>query len=150
MPGGEIDAATSEEIAQLERALHNKVVSERVHAEDVALSDGTGAVKIIPYVVRLGMEFRLNRVTIEADGVTYAALFVNAAGSVTIQRGGQVLDGYNLSAGIPNTWTAGSGSAPRYRNGEEVQLVVVGGPANTKITARIEGDLFPDRTKGVN
>ncbi len=94
------------------------------------------------------MEFRLCRVVVEADGFSYQALFTAAGGSVEIQRGGQREDGYNLSAGLPNVWTAGSGSAPHYKNGENVTVVVAGGPANTNVNVRIQGDQFPDRAGG--
>lgn len=144
IPGGELEYLSADEARALMRAELRAVVSERVQNEQNGLADGTGAVSIEAYTVPVGMEFRLARVVIEADGFSYAAMFTNAAGSVTIRRGGVLLDGFNLSQGIPNTWTAGSGNAPRYRNGEKVTLVVVGGPANANIVARVEGDLFPD------
>lgn len=151
VPGGEVDAVTSEEFAQLVRALDRRDVVERVRAQQGVTLDATGFGVIEAYTVPQGMEFRLGRVVVEADGFSYAALFTNAAGSVTIQRGadaagkGQVEDGYNLAAGLPNTWTAGSGSAPRYVSGEKVAIVLVGGPANTNVNARIQGDVMPER-----
>jgi hypothetical protein len=149
VPGEELDFLTPAEAAALLQSVFREEVQERVHAQSPATAtDNTGAVSLEVYTVPMGMEFRLARVIVEADGVTYAAMFVNAAGSVTIQRGGQVVDGFNLSAGIPNTWTSGKEAAPRYRNGEKVFIVVVGGPATRNMSARIEGDLFPDRAPG--
>lgn len=146
VPGGEIefDALTHAEAMELAQAFFRKTVSERVRAQNGGKTDAAGAASIDVYTVPLGQEFRLCRVVVEADGFTFAALFTNAAGAVTIQRGGQMNDGFNLSAGLPNVWSAGSGASPRYVNGEKVTIVVVGGPANTNISVRIEGDQFPD------
>jgi hypothetical protein len=144
VPGAELDVLTEAEAKALMKAELRGVVRERTQAENNGATDATGAVSIDAYQVPLGMEFRLGRIIIEADGFSYAVMFTNAAGSVTIRRGGVLLDGFNLSQGIPNTWTASSGNAPRFRNGEKVTLVVAGGPANTNLVARIEGDLLPD------
>lgn len=152
VPGGELDAVTVDELTQLISALDRKDVVERVRAQSGAKTDATGFVVLEPYIVPQGMEFRLSRVVVEADGFSYATMFTNAAGSVTIQRGtdvatgkGQVEDGFNLSQGLPNTWTGGAGAAPRYVSGEKVSVVVVGGPASMNINARIQGDLMPER-----
>lgn len=145
VPGATLDIPTSDELAAVVRAEFRHEVRERVRAQAGAKTDANGAVTVSPYTVDTGMEFRLTRVLVEADGYSYAAMFTNAAGAVTIQRGGQVLDGYNLATGIPNAWTGGSADAPRYRNGEKVDVVVVGGPANTNVNVRIEGDLYPYR-----
>lgn len=151
IPGGEIDAVTSAELAQLVAALDRRDVVERVRAQQGARTDATGFAVIEVYTVPQGMEFRLARVVVEADGYTYAVQFTNAAGSVTIQRGadaagkGQVEDGFNLSQAIPNTWTGSSGSAIRYVSGEKVAIVIVGGPASTNVNVRIQGDVMPER-----
>jgi len=143
VPGQEIDAATSGELHELAQVLLRKDTMERVRAAEVAPldSDGNGTVDI--YGPPLGMEFRLCRVIVEANGYTYAAMFTNATGSVAIKRGAVTVDGYNLAAGIPNAWSAGSGSAPRYKNGEQVTVEIVGGPPGVSVTVSIEGDQFP-------
>jgi hypothetical protein len=151
IPGGEIDAVSGDEFQALVAALTRRDVVERVRAQENGKTDATGFLVLDVYFPPLGMEFRLSRVVVEADGFSYAVMFTNAAGSVTIQRNagpdghGQIEDGYNLSQGLPNTWTAGSGSAPRYISGEKVTLVIIGGPANVNVNVRIQGDVMPER-----
>ena len=153
VPGGTIDALTADELKQLIEALTRRDVVERVRAQSNGKTDGTGFVVVEVYTVDVGMEFRLSRVVVEADGFSFAGLFTNAAGSVTIQRGadaagkGQIEDGFNLAAGLPNVWTGSSGASPRYLNGEKVAIVLVGGPANTNVNVRIQGDLMPERRR---
>jgi hypothetical protein len=148
IPGGELEVFTQEEATALLEGLFRREVRERVRAQATLKTDATGAATINVYTVDPGMEFRLCRVVIEADGFSFAQLFTNAAGSVTVQREGQIQGGFNLAAGLPNTYTAGSADAPRYRNGEKVSVVLVGGPASTNINVRIEGDLYPYRAPG--
>jgi hypothetical protein len=148
IPGGEINALTPEEAKALLENIFNREVRERVRAQATLKTDATGAATINVYTVDPGMEFRLSRVVIEADGFSFAVPFTNAAGSATIQREGQIQGGFNLAAGLPNTYTAGSADSPRYRNGEKVSVVLVGGPAATNVNVRIEGDLYPYRAPG--
>lgn len=143
VPGGEIDAVTGGEFRELAQVLLRKDTMERVRASEVGALDGDGNGSVDIYGPPLGMEFRLCRLIVEANGYTYAAMFTNAAGSVAIKRGDVTVDGYNLAAGIPNAWSAGPGSAPRYKNGERVTVAIVGGPADVSVTVSIEGDQFP-------
>lgn len=144
VPGGTIDAATTAEVAELVQALVRVDVYERVRESATGDLDANGDGVVQCYKVPVGMEFRLCRVLVTAAGYSYAAMFTNAAGGVTIERNGDVIiDGYNLAAGIPNAWSAGSGAAPRYKNGEMVTVRFVGGPPDTGVLVRIEGDQFP-------
>lgn len=144
VPGATIDAATPKEVAELVRALIRTDVYERVRESSTGNLDAAGDGSVDVYKVPVGMEFRLCRVIVLPAGYTYAAMFTNAAGGVTIERnGGVIIDGFNLAAGLPNAWSAGSGAAPRYKNGEVVSIGFVGGPASTGVLVRIEGDQFP-------
>ncbi len=145
VPGAELDVLTQEEMRALLKAELRTGVFERVvQAANGPLTAG-GVGSIDAYTVPVGMEFRLCRVVVTADGFNYAAMFTNAAGGVTLLRDGQLVDGFNLSLGLPNVWTAGSGSAPRFRNGQKVTVAIVGGPASANVTVNLEGDLFPER-----
>lgn len=119
--------------------------SERVRAPAQTETDVNGNATIDEvYKVPVGMEFRLTRLLVAVDGKSYASMFTNANGSVEIRRNGDTLiDGFNLSQGIPNSWSASGAAAPHFRNGERVTVVLTGGPASTGFSVKLEGDLYP-------
>lgn len=150
--GSEVDLVSPEEL----RLVLNEYVeqfrrqhSERVRATLQNISDGTGQVSIDAFEVPVGMEFRLSRVLVTADGFTFAA--PSPAGvSIEIRRNGSqgpLVDGAKPAVGLPWPWVAGGSPSPHYRNGETVTVHVVGGPANVNISVYVEGDLYPRRAK---
>lgn len=150
--GQELDVLTEQElrtvldefVEQFERQ-H----SERVRAPQQQLTDANGLAVLSVYEVPVGMEFRLSRVVVTADGQTFAAPGV-AGVSIELRRNdrnGPLLDGAKPAVGLPWVWTAGGSPSPHFRNGESVLVVVVGGPANTNVAAYVEGDLYPRRKR---
>lgn len=109
---------------------------------------GAGGV-VSPSVVSLwdcpqGYSFRLHRMTLHPDGITFGAPFVNAAGFIEIIRGGLMQDGISFATpGLPLVWSAGTADAIDFTNGESVDVKVTGGPANTALSIRMQGTLEP-------
>lgn len=146
--GSEIDALTEDELRQVLHEFTERFETEHADRARPSLqvaTDANGVAQIDVYTVPLGMDFRLNFVHVSLDGYSYASMYKSAAGRLSILRNGQELDGFNLAAGIPNTWAEGASSAPHFRNGETVTIRITGGPASTNLGVLIEGDLFPRR-----
>lgn len=148
--GAEVDVLNKDELQEvlvpLLRELLDRDVEERVRGNENSALDPTGAAVVEVYGVPIGMLFRLTRVVVRVDGgSSFAAPYVNGAGSVEIRRNGRVVDGVNLSTGLPNVWTQSGAASPVYRNGEQVEVAIAGGPANGNVLVEIEGDLYPMR-----
>jgi len=148
--GSEVDLVSPEELREVLRefvATFERQHSERVRATLQNLSDAGGNIAIDAYEVPIGMEFRLSRVLLTADGLTFGAPGV-AGVSIEIRRNGKdgpLVDGAKPAVGLPWSWVAGGSPSPHFRNGETVTVRVVGGPANTNISVFVEGDLYPRR-----
>jgi hypothetical protein len=148
LPGGSIDALTPEEFDRRLAALLEKFSSDEdvVRGSEVVKLDAAGHGIVQAYVVPQGMKFNLHRVAVNADGYTPGAPFTNAAGYIDILRGGVRQDFFPLSAaagGMPAVWAQGGDAAIRYRNGEAVEIEIVGGPPSTGVRVEIQGDLSP-------
>jgi hypothetical protein len=126
--------------------------TKHVRAEANGQTDGTGAVTITPYIVPVGMRFKLARVVVEASGTSFAAKFTNAAGAIEVRRADKLVDGVNLnpsaaagdqSVGIPWVQQYSGDTRPELQNGEACVVDTIGGPANTNLTVLIEGELYP-------
>jgi hypothetical protein len=153
--GSEAEVVSPDELRDLlhEFAEHlRKGDQEHVRAEENGQSDGTGAVTIVPYVVPIGMKFKLARVVVEASGSSFAAKFTNAAGAIEVRRNDKLVDGVNLnpsaaagdqSVGVPWVQQYSGDTRPEFQNGESVTVGTIGGPINTNVTALVEGELFP-------
>jgi hypothetical protein len=85
------------------------------------------------FTVEPGFEFSLHRLAVNVDGYTWGSPYTNTAGFVTVTRDGQVVDGANLTNGLPLIFTWGTRDAPKFRAGETIQLQVGTGPANKRI-----------------
>lgn len=142
--GQEVDVLDAAEAREIVAELLERVRADReipVRMGEGGQTDGAGAVTIPVYVVPLGREFALNRLLVDADGYTPAAPYTNAAGYIDVRRGGVRVDFVGLSNGIPALSIDGKETANRFRNGETVEVVIVGGPANTSIQVEIHGML---------
>jgi hypothetical protein len=152
--GAELDVLTPDEAREivldmLERAREQQETPERAGAS--GRTDGAGALALRVYAVPLGREFSLHRLVVDAEGFTPGAPFTNAAGYIDIRRSGVRVDFVNLSVGIPALALDGNDTAIRFRNGEEVEIVIAGGPASTNVRAEIQGMLrepLPDGQRG--
>lgn len=150
--GSEVDLVSPEEL----RTVLDEFVeqfqrshSERVRAAFQAQTDGGGNLALDAYEVPIGMEFRLSRVVVQADGFTFAAPGV-AGVALEIRRNGvngQLVDGQKPAVGLPWSWSSGGSPSPHYRNGETVTVHVLGGPVNVNVSVYVEGDLYPRRKK---
>jgi hypothetical protein len=148
LPGGSIDALTPAEFDKRVQALLEHLSSDEdvVRGSEVAKLDASGNGVVQVYVVPSGMKFNLHRVAVNADGFTPGVPFTNAAGYIDILRGSVRQDFLPLAAaagGIPAVWAQGGDAAIRYRNGEAVEVAIVGGPASTGVRVEIQGDLSP-------
>ena len=150
VPGKTIEAVTPAELDKALGEFAGRVAAsrdKRTQRPSGALRlDATGAGIITIYAVPLGMEFALHRLLIDADGFTPGAPYNAAAGYVDILRGDERVDFLSLAAGsgaIPAVFSAGDSDAVRFRNGEQVNLRVVGGPVSTTVQVRAQGTLAP-------
>jgi hypothetical protein len=142
--GGEIDALSVDEARALFDELAGKLATRTVRPAKDGRTDAAGALTLSVYTVPIGMELEVNRLLVTADGFTPAAPYLNAAGYLYVLRAGVVVDFLSLATGgLPALSTDGTGPAVRYRNGEDVGIALVSGPASTKVQAAIQGRLFP-------
>ena len=146
-PNETLDVLNADELrdvlAEFAYLFETKDYAEDVRPEENGKTDANGHALIEVYTVPPGMKLRVVRIVFKADGFTFAAPWVNAAGYFNVLRNGQVVDGGPLAAGIPTVGTDSSSAGPRYRNGEVVAIEVFGGPLSTNLTVLVEGDLFP-------
>jgi hypothetical protein len=145
--GAELDVVSPEEAreivkAAIEQAREAGGVEEPIRAEEGGVTDAAGGVTLPVYVVPIGREFVLTRILVDADGFTPGAPFVAAAGFVDVLRSGERVDFKSLAAaagGLPTLSTDSKATGTRWRNGEAVEVRIVGGPANTTVRARVQG-----------
>lgn len=120
-----------------------------VRPDESAVLDATGAAMIEVYTVPLGMEFALHRLVLDFDGYTVAVPYTNANGYALIQRSGEMVDYISFAAaagGVPAVYGVGGAQAARFRNGENVEVAIVGGPAARSVRAKVQGVLQPITT----
>lgn len=110
-----------------------------VRADESAVTDAAGAVTFTVYQVPVGRAFRITRLVIDADGFTPGAPFKNGVGFIDVLRGDERVDFVNLATGIPALSVDSKDSGARWRNGEQVRVSLVGGPASTSVRAKLQG-----------
>ena len=157
-PNAELDLLTQEELDQsltaaIERFLSGHNRRPGTIREPVAVElDASGNTAIGPkspigvplYKVPAGYRFALHRLSIKADGFTFAAPFTNAAGFLELQRSGLMVDGLPLtSPGLPLVFTTGTADSIVYDNNQTVDLLISGGPASTAVQLVLQGTLSP-------
>ena len=157
--GAEIDVLSPDEareivVEALGRA--REELNEIARPAESGVTDATGAVTIEVYTVPMGYEFALNRLVIDADGFTPGAPFKSGVGFIDVRRAGKRVDFVNLQNGIPALAVDGPDTAIRFRNGEQLEVVLVGGPANTTVQVGAQGrlrllarDRSPSRSRAV-
>jgi hypothetical protein len=93
------------------------------------------------YRVPAGLELALHRLLVTADGYTPAAPYTNANGYLQVLRSGEVVDFTNLTGtgSIPILSTDPDSQASRFRNGETIDVELVGGPASTRVKVLVQG-----------
>ena len=94
------------------------------------------------YTVEQGFSFELKRLLVQVEGYNAGSPYTGT-GYVNLVRSGRVVDFANLSNGAPLLFSYGS-DAPLFTNAEQVELYVVGGPANGVVIADVEGWLTSD------
>jgi hypothetical protein len=143
--GAVLDFITKDELRELALEFLERQAEEpsvqSIRGEESGVTDGTGACTIVVYTVPLGREFISNRVIVDADGYTPGAPFKNVAGYIDVLRSEERVDFINLATGIPAMSIDEDDTANRFRNGETVSIVIVGGPANTSVRAKVAGSL---------
>ncbi len=152
-PNAELDVLTQaeleESLSELRSGFSRPASTDRWIGSTKLDANGNTTVGSTPGAIKtfrvpVGYSFSLHRITFKSDGSTFAVPFTNAAGYIEIQRQGQMVDGITLnSPGFPLVFTAGSAQAPVYDNGDRVEILIVGGPANTPVAIYIQGTLEP-------
>jgi hypothetical protein len=141
--GAELDVISPQEAREIvvelleqERARGHETF---VRADESAVTDAAGNAVITVYTCPVGKVFRITRLVVDADGFTPGAPFKAATGFIAVLRSGEVVDFVNLSNGIPALSTDNADTGARWRNGEQVQVQISGGPANTTVRAKVQG-----------
>lgn len=147
--GEEIDVLNADEARQIVDDVVARVVRQadeiEWRGEESAVTDANGNALIPVFVVPPGRIFRITRLVAAADGFTAAAPFRNPAGALQVLRGNTIVDFVNLENGLPALSTDSRDTGTRWRNGELVQVQLIGGPANTSVNVTAQGFLrHPD------
>lgn len=152
--GEEFETLTPDELRReldgLRLALAKKPAIVRF--EKTGVTTGTGALTLEGYKVPLGMEFRLTRLGVLADGFTPAVPFNGAGAFLELLRNDVPTSWQSLVAAATVNASAlpsilvdadSETSAAYYANGDCVAVKLTAGPATTNITMRGEGVLNP-------
>lgn len=153
-PGEQFETLTPDELKReldsLRLALARKPAN--VRAEEDGQTTATGAVTTEVYKVPMGMEFRLTRLVVLADGFTPAVPFQGAGAFLELLRNDVAITWQSLVAGAavyPGALPAvlvdadSESSAAYYANGDCVAIRLTAGPVSTRIIVRAEGVLNP-------
>lgn len=145
IPGAELEMPTADEIAAELRTLIGRRPPDDLQTGAQGQTTAGGALTAVVYVVPAGKRFVLTRTIVEAAGYTPAAPY-NAPGAyLRITRNGQTVDFLSLVAGsggsLPAISTDSDDSGPVFKNGDELAVELVGGPATTDILVSIRGIL---------
>lgn len=143
--GAELDLLTRDELLEALRedrlARSGREVTP-VRVEENGVTDGTGALTLEVFTVPLGREFALTRLVVDADGFTPGAPYKSGTGWIDVRRSGARVDFVNLQNGLPALSVDSDKTANRWRNGEQLEVVLAGGPANTNIRVTGQGWLY--------
>jgi hypothetical protein len=146
--GGEIDVIDEAQMRTIiEEAASRFTTGELeadIRAQESGQLDGTGAGLISIYTVPVGHIFRITRLVVAADGVSFSAPYTNAAGGIQVNRSGEYVDGLSGLGGgilIPAISVDNKDTGTRWRNGETVDVQMIGGPANRTWRVSIQGFL---------
>ncbi len=155
--GATIDFLTADEVRQVVSEIFSGYLRppETIRvAEGIKLdangNSGIGAASIAEtvYTVPLGYKLRLHRFGVFLDGYTIASPYTNASGYLEIQRNDVTEDMISFAApGLPQVWSASDADAIEFQNGENVQVLVSGGPASTSLVLRMQGTIRPHITQ---
>lgn len=153
-PGEQFETLTPDELRRelngLRVALAKKPAN--VRAEEDGVTTAAGAATVEVYKVPLGMEFRLTRLAVLADGFTPAVPFQGAGAFLELLRNDVALTWQSLVAGaavapgaLPSVLVDADSesSAAYYANGDCVAIRLTAGPASTRLIVRAEGVLNP-------
>jgi hypothetical protein len=169
-PFGEQEAesflAMRDRIDELGRTLAQLVPPDAPTGVASANTNSDGNLFLVVYKVAAGEQFRATRLDVEAYGYTPAVPYANAAAWVagysteadqvpggTFTGVGNALQGGQLFFGppvagepiLPFLYTAQESEAPEVRGPNLLALVIVGGPASTRVTVRYQGTLRRER-----
>lgn len=154
--GGEIDLLNrgelSEELA-LFGAMLDKHDRERFRERgvravrgpgDYQKTDGTGAAVLYPYRVKQGFTFVLHHVLVACEGASASAPYKTTPVAVEVRRDDNLGELIDFSPEPDQT-----GQLPTIlkrigyplKNGEQVAIVVIAGPVNTRVYANVTGEL---------
>ena len=146
MPGGTIDAATTDEVMKL---IPRPVEVTRVRAPGSVLLDATGSGAGDIYKVPAGYEFQVRRVVITMTGAVASDpntgnVVLSAAGKfVAYMRSGQLIEygqpQYGAAIQVPGVQTWGDEQGPYVRNGEVFGIVAKGLTASVSLSVYVEG-----------
>lgn len=154
VPGAELDIATPGEVAAMIRGELAEISRRRIRGGGQGKTDANGNLDAIAlYTVPPGMEFELNRLLVVADGITAAVGFTSGPNAaLEVRRSGQLIDFWTGALGtlgklnLPASIAWGAAIAPILRNGEVLQVDIIGSPAgllaSAMVTVAFQGRLF--------
>lgn len=152
-PNAELDILTREELRKELEAITDRLAYHPavVRLEEDGATDAGGELELAIYRPPAGMEFRLTRCYVVAEGFTPAVPFNGAGAFLELLRAGVPVDGVSLVAAAANGGQIpimlvdadSPDSAQVYFNGEDVAIRLTNGPASTRIGVRAQGILHP-------
>ena len=150
----EIDALTRDDLhAELELVLSGFLRPPlEVRPENGVVLDNTGAGIASIYRAKAGMQFRLTRVFVTVNGATFGVPLTGLTGGIDIYRSsgnandpldGTTFPSTSAPSSLPQVATWNRANAPLFRDGEELRVGIVGGPAGGQMFVRAAGFLEP-------
>lgn len=146
--GAEVDVLNQQELGQelqpvrdelrLLREAQQQSAPRWQRPDGWAETDANGNVTVTVYRVPQGMELRVQRVLVEADG--FDAGTPHVGGGFELWRDDRPA-AVQAANQLPADLSISEGAGVRYRNGAQVQVRVLAGPANTRVRALVEGSL---------
>jgi hypothetical protein len=146
-PGAELDLLTREELhAELVEVASGYLrPPERRRFVEGGTTDANGIVTIPVLTVQQGYVFELTRLVIAPSGKTFGNPYTSSTGYWNLLLNGEMVDGDNMTGGIPSIYTESESRAIYVFGGEQLQLHLNAGSglASTQIMVRGQGVLTP-------
>jgi hypothetical protein len=146
-PGAELDLLTRQELHAelLEIASGYLRPPERWRFTDGGKTDTNGAVTIPIIRVKQGYVFELTRLVIDVSGKTFGNPYTSSSGYWNLLLNGELVDGDNMSGGLPSIYTESESRAIYVFGGEKLDLSLNAGSglASTSVMIRGQGVLTP-------
>lgn len=146
-PGAELDLLTRDELhAELVEVASGYLrPPRRTRFVQGGVTDTDGVVTIPVLDVQQGYVFELTRMVIDVSGKTFGSPYTSSSGYWNILLNGELVDGDNMSGGLPSIYTESESRAIYVFGGEQLALYLNAGSglASTGVMIRGQGVLTP-------